>query len=132
MTVFVDTSALYAVIDRSDRNHARAAAAWRRLLTEGEHPVSHNYVLVETVALLQRRIGIAAARTFETQVRPVLAVHWVDEELHGAAVAAVVGGGGRRVSLVDQVSFELMRRLGISAAFAFDDDFSRMGFDRFS
>lgn len=35
MTVFVDTSALYAVLDRDDSNHAAAAAVWRRLVTDG-------------------------------------------------------------------------------------------------
>jgi predicted nucleic acid-binding protein len=33
-----------------------------------------------------------------------------------------------RVSLVDHTSFALMRALGISRAFAFDDDFAREGF----
>lgn len=32
MTVFVDTSALYAVLDADDDNHPPAAAEWRRLL----------------------------------------------------------------------------------------------------
>jgi predicted nucleic acid-binding protein len=33
-----------------------------------------------------------------------------------------------RVSLVDHTSFIVMRSLGISRAFAFDDDFAREGF----
>jgi predicted nucleic acid-binding protein len=34
----------------------------------------------------------------------------------------------RQVSLVDLVSFEVMRREGIDTAFAFDRDFERAGF----
>jgi predicted nucleic acid-binding protein len=34
----------------------------------------------------------------------------------------------RRVSLVDWVSFELMRRLRLEAAFAFDRNFAGQGF----
>jgi predicted nucleic acid-binding protein len=34
----------------------------------------------------------------------------------------------RKVSLVDWVSFEVMRRTGIDVAFAFDDDFRAQGF----
>jgi predicted nucleic acid-binding protein len=33
------------------------------------------------------------------------------------------------VSLVDRVSFELMRREGIERALAFDDDFTEAGFE---
>jgi len=128
VSVFADTSALYAVIDRSDASHSRAAAAWTRLLSEDGPLVTHNYVLAETQALLQRRIGVGAALTFETAIRPVLNVHWVDAELHASAVAAVLGARSRKVSLVDHVSFELMRREGVSAAFTFDDGYRRMGF----
>ena len=34
MTVFVDTSAQYAALDRDDENHASAREAWARLLRE--------------------------------------------------------------------------------------------------
>jgi len=36
---------------------------------------------------------------------------------------------GRRVSLTDALSFEVMRRERIAAAFAFDDDFAAAGFE---
>ena len=55
MTVFVDTSAFYAVLDRDDANHAAAEEAWRALLGEPATLLTTNYVLVETAALLQRR-----------------------------------------------------------------------------
>lgn len=61
-------------------------------------------------------------------VLPQVEVWWVDETLHGAATAALLASGARALSLVDWVSFELMRRLGLSEAFAFDDDFEEQGF----
>jgi hypothetical protein len=54
---------------------------------------------------------------------------WVDEPLHRAALAAHRGTGAS-VSLVDNVSFEVMRREGIDQAFAFDADFEAQGFRR--
>jgi uncharacterized protein len=44
-------------------------------------------------------------------------------------VSAMLAAGQRDVSLVDWTSFELMRRLGVNTAFAFDDDFAEQGFD---
>jgi len=32
VATFVDTSALYAVLDAADPNHSQAAAAWRTLI----------------------------------------------------------------------------------------------------
>lgn len=99
-----------------------------RLLGEGERLVTHNYVLVESTALVQHRLGLEAVRALHDDLLPTVAVEWVDERTHGQALAAVLAAGRREVSLVDRVSFELMRGLGIRRAFAFDEDFEREGF----
>jgi len=127
MTVFVDTSALYAVLDRDDANHRDAAVAFPDLLGH-DRLLTHSYVAVEASALVQRRLGIEAVRALHDDVLPALELTWVDEPLHRAGVAAMLAGGKRDVSLVDWTSFELMRRRGVSTAFAFDDDFTRQGF----
>ena len=127
MSVFVDTSALYAVLDRDDASHPDAAEAFRDLL-DRETLFTHGYVVVETVALVQRRLGMEAVRALVDDVLPAIELVLVDEQLHRAAVAALLAGGARDVSLVDWTSFELMRRLRIGEAFAFDEDFARQGF----
>ena len=63
MTVFVDTSAFYAVFDREDVSHPRAVKVWRDLLTGEPDLVTNNYVLLETCALLQSRLGMMALKT---------------------------------------------------------------------
>lgn len=128
MSVFVDTSALTAVIDRSDRWHESAATRWRELVEAGERLRSHSYVLVEIYALVQARLGMEAVRAVESAVEPLLDVTFVDEELHSRATTALLAGGRRDVSLVDWTSFVFMRREGISTAFAFDEDFRHEGF----
>ncbi|MFN8188076.1 MAG: PIN domain-containing protein [Gaiellales bacterium] len=127
MSVFVDTSALYAVLDRDDRNHAAAAETLTALL-DGETLVTHGYAVVEATALVQRRLGMEAVRSLADDLLPALELVFVDESLHRAAVASLLACGARDVSLVDWTSFELMRRLAIAEAFAFDDDFARQGF----
>ena len=95
----------------------------------GEPLLTHNYVVLETTALTQRRLGGAAVRALHEDLLPLVDVVWVDEDLHRAAVTALLAGIRRRVSLVDWVSFELMRRRGIETAFAFDRDFGVQGFE---
>jgi uncharacterized protein len=49
-----------------------------------------------------------------------MTVRFVDEQLHRGGTSAFLAAASRRVSLVDCVSFELMRYHGIRRAFAFD------------
>ena len=60
MSVFVDTSALLALLDADDPEHERAKTAWDELAAEGVSLVSTNYVVVETVSVAQHRLGIDA------------------------------------------------------------------------
>jgi predicted nucleic acid-binding protein len=123
---FVDTSALYALLDRDDDEHERAATAFAGLR---EHELlTHNYVVVEAVALAQARLGMAPARELLDGLLAVIAVQWVTAELHATATAALLASGSRRVSLVDRVSFAFMRDRAIHRAFAFDRHFRREGF----
>jgi predicted nucleic acid-binding protein len=128
MNVFVDTSALYAVLDADDDNHSAASAEWQRLLLDSSRLVTTNYVLVEATALMQHRLGIEAVRLFEQDVCPVLGLEWIDEPRHAVGMASVLAAGRRKLSLVDCVSFAAMRDLGLRDVFAFDEHFAEQGF----
>ncbi len=125
--ILVDTSALFAALDRDDRNHARAVAGF--VEHAGELLVTHNYVALETDALARRRLGPAASRALLTELLPTLETIWVDESLHRSALALYLRGARSGASLVDCTSFAVMEAHGIRRAFAFDDDFRRAGFD---
>lgn len=128
MTSFVDTSALLAVLDADDEYHLKAKAQWEDLIVHEAVLVTTNYVLVETFALVQHRLGIGAVRALQEDVVPLLAVEWVDESAHQAGVTGVLSAGRKKYSIVDCVSFDIMRRLGIKSAFAFDRHFPEQGF----
>lgn len=128
MAIFLDTSALYAVVAADDPNHRAAAAEFEDLLSAPL--VTHNYVVVESIALVHSRFGHAAARRLITDLLPAVETIWVDDSLQTAATSAFLAGSRARVSFVDRVSFELMRRERIDTAFAFDPDFDREGFRR--
>ena len=127
MKVFVDTSALYALLDAGDSSHGRVTASTQHLL--GEELVTHSYVVVETVSLVRRRLGSGAAARFIDEVLPGLDVIEVDSELRSRAMAAFRAAVTSNVSLVDRTSFELMRALHIRRAWTVDADFATEGFE---
>lgn len=130
MTTFVDTSALIALLDGADPRFDAALRWLEEAVTErDERLVTHAYVIVEALAVAQRRLGPEAARALLHHLLPMCEVRFVDASLHERAVAAYLAGLDRRVSFVDRVSFELMRTERIPRAFAFDPDFAREGFE---
>jgi len=128
MMTFVDTSAVMAAADAGDSDHAAARSLWVRLIGEGARLVSTNYVVVESMCLLQRRLGMEAVRAFLSDVVPVLAIEWIGQGTHQAAASAVAAAGRRDLSIVDCTSFEVMRQAGIERAFTFDRHFADQGF----
>lgn len=128
MTHFVDTSALVALLSATDRYHSVAATAWTSWLAEDVRLVTSNYVVTETTALVQNRIGFDAVTALYGGILPVLQVEWIDATLHSAAAAIMMSVRQRRLSLVDCTSFELMRRLGLRTVFGFDQHFIAQGF----
>jgi predicted nucleic acid-binding protein len=123
--VFVDTSALIALVDEDDLHHVEAAAQFR-WLARNATLVTHNYVQVETLAVAARNLGRGAVIRLADSIFPMLRVVWVDEQTHAAALAVYRSGG--RASLVDRVSFAVMRSSSLEIAFAFDSDFAVEGF----
>ena len=128
MTTFIDTSALYAVLCGNDPNHEDAQRKWITLLDQDEPLVSTNYVLVETIKLIQHRLGMRAVRDFQDDAVPLLQIIWVDDAQHQAAVTAFLMMGRRQLSLVDCSSFLTMRNLDIRTAFAYDPHFVEQDF----
>ena len=129
MRVFVDTSAFYALLDEADADHA-AAAAWLRDTGADAATIlsTHNYVIVETLALVHRRLGSQAVGVFLDAFAPAVSVVHIDEQLHRRAITGYRASSRRRSSFVDQVSFLVMRDLELDAALAFDGDFTDAGF----
>ena len=128
MRIFIDTSAFYALLDRDDENHTKAKKTWANMLDGENTLVTSNYVLVETVALLQNRLGIEAVRGFQDDLLPLVNIEYVAPEMHRSGVSALLAASRRNLSLVDCVSFEVMRTLGIKTVFAFDPHFKEQGF----
>jgi len=128
MRVFIDTSAFYALLDRDDANNKKATKLWTNLLGDEHTLVTSNYVLVETFALMQNRLGLEAVRGFQEDILPLINVEFVSPDMHRSGITALLSASRRTLSLVDCVSFELMRSAGIRSVFAFDRHFKEQGF----
>jgi predicted nucleic acid-binding protein len=126
--VFGDTSAFYAFLVSSDENHPAAVGAFDRLSARDAALVSSSYVLVETYALLEHRVGLEAIAAFRNDLESLLDIVWVGGELHARALDLLVARRRRGLSLVDATSFVIMRDQAIDEAFTFDGHFSDEGF----
>jgi len=122
MSVFVDTSAFYALADESDRNHRQAKAAYEVLI--GERLSTSDHILVECWFLLGSRLGRAAAIRFWDALRAgIVAVLDVRHDDLERAREVLVRFPDQTFSLVDATSFAVMEREEIVRAFAFDAHF---------
>ena len=126
--VFLDTSAAYALLVASDTNHPRAARVYRSLEARTATLVTTSYVLVETYALLGRRVGRQAVMAFREDLEPLLDVIWVGADLHERGLNLLLERSRRHLSLVDAVSFVVIRDQAIEDVFAYDPDFRQEGF----
>ena len=128
MSVFADTSGLYALLVGSEEGHAALVQAFRDVLTVNRPLWTTSYVLIETIALLQNRVGLEPVRDFDEHVLPLLSVEWVSEDLHRRGTRRLSMEDRRRLSLVDCVSFEFMRQQGISDVLGLDRHFEEAGY----
>ena len=71
---FVDTSAIYAILDRNDANHEAAKSCWFALLDSNDLLFTTNYIVVESCALAQSRLGLDAVRSIHEELLPVMEI----------------------------------------------------------
>lgn len=129
--IFVDTSAFYAFLNKSDEFHQAAEKEFSTFDPDTTILTCSSYVILETLTLLQRRIGLDPVRKWRTTFQPILDVVWVGAELHEKALSAFIASEQRTVSLTDWTSFEIMQQRQIEDVFTFDLHFARYGFNLF-
>lgn len=129
-TVFVDTSAWYALAVEKDAMAARARRQLDRLEREGSRLATSEIVFTESMALIENRTGRREAEAFGEIVRenPLVEIHFSDRALADEAWRSYKRGVPR-ASLVDHHSFAFIKRLGLTRVFAFDGDFRKAGFE---
>lgn len=124
--VLVDTSAVYALVDRSDGNHQAARAILGNLRKRRVEPLLTNFIVAETHALLLARLGADIARRWLTS--NTWPIERVTDDDETRARAVIVRYVDKTFSYTDATSFVVMERRGLRTAFAFDPHFRQYGF----
>jgi predicted nucleic acid-binding protein len=127
--MLLDTSGLYCYLDAGEARHRSAVS----LLDSAAVRLTHNYVLAELVALCNAR-GIDRRVTLEFVSEladdPNVAILWVGQEDHRAAMDLLRARPDKNYSLCDAVSFLLMRQRAVTEALTTDRHFEQEGFVR--
>ena len=125
--VLVDTSAFFALRSATDLYHAGASLAYERLIDREQELWTTSYTLVETVALMHRRLGFEVVSEFsEWRRRANLRVLWIDSGMHDEAWNRFMAEQGRGMSFVDWTTAVASREMG-APVFTFDGGFAAQG-----
>lgn len=124
--VLVDTSAIFALLDRSDVRHPAARDVLGDLRRRRVSPLITNFIVAESHALLLSRLDADTARRWLFQnVWPIERVSDDDETRARTVLRQYTD---KTFSYTDATSFAVMERLGLKTAFAFDPHFRQYGF----
>ncbi len=125
--MLIDTSALYAIRSANDQFYDRAKATYEHLVNTNQEIWTTSYTMVETVALLHRRLGFEVGSEFsEWSLDSNLQVLWIDGRIHAEAWDRFMAGQGRGLSFVDWTTAVVSREIG-APVFTFDQDFVSEG-----
>jgi predicted nucleic acid-binding protein len=126
--IFADTSAILALLDGDDLNHAAAFEEWKKFSESHARLFTSDYVRLESASLIQRRLGAVALCDFHDAFLPLINIVPVGENGFELAFEKWRLTQRRHLSLVDITSFDCMRREGINRVYSFDKHFAEQGF----
>lgn len=128
MSIFIDTSAFYALASSSDEFHDYAKKTYKKLLEDNKHLITTSYIFIETMALIHRRLGFETLEAFVNSIRESVEIIWVDKYLHENAWQKLKTKKSENISFVDCVSFLVMHEKNIKEVLANDIHFKNERF----
>jgi hypothetical protein len=89
-------------------NSTRLPGGPGRNWSREEDLVCTNYILVETFALVQHRLGVEAVRTLQEDIVPVLHIEWMDAQSHNTSVAALLTAARRHLRICQTITWSIL------------------------
>lgn len=126
--VIVDTSGLYALVDRKDPNHLRAAAYVKQTANPKQLLLS-NHIFDETMTLVKLRLGMQTALQLGLRLRNSQLIELVvfTPEIEFATWRLFTHYKDKEWSYTDCACLALAQQRQLSQAFTFDHHFGQMG-----
>jgi uncharacterized protein len=130
-TMFIDTSAWFAGIAKNDQYNEPAMKCRNQLLKGKTRFTTSNLIIHETTMLLERKVSKKESIRFLKAIvkDPIVEIIHADEDVEQEAYELYQKYKDHDFSVVDCISFVIMRKYKISRCFTFDKHFSTMGFD---
>lgn len=128
MEVFVDSSAYVAVKNIDDPHHKASVDILAKLTSAHTPLVTSNYVLAESITVISQKVSHQAAVDFREKNILETRIVRVSDELEDQAFEFFRTLTSKNVSFIDCTSFALMRSLGLTTVFSFDEHFTQYGF----
>jgi predicted nucleic acid-binding protein len=123
--VLWDSSAILALVDADDADHATAVTVARQIASEARPSFVTNYIEVETHALLVRKLGRAIARQWLLAGGlPVVRALPAEEQ---TAKEILARHTDKNWTLCDAISFAVLDARRVARAFTFDHHFRQYG-----
>ncbi len=130
-TIFVDSSAWFALLSKNDKNHQKIKDIYQTLLENNNTLILSNQVLGETFTLLRYKIknNNLPFKFIELINRSLLIkkIH-INEKTEKNALKILENYKNQRFSYVDATSFAVMNKLNLKYALSLDKHFTTAGF----
>lgn len=126
----MDTAGWVACADAADLKHVKSMEARDRWLSAGGGLVTTDYVVDETLTVIRRRLGLAAAEAWFRQVDASRRLRWelVDPSRAEKARRWFFEYRDKEFSFTDCTSFVVMKDLKIRDVLTTDRHFAQAGF----
>ena len=128
MSIFIDTCAFFALINHDDEFYPVASDLFTKAAENDEKFFTSNYVILETIFLLQREIGLEPVNDFKKFILPAINIIWIDEKIHNNCLNNLIAAEKRKISLTDYSSFYILDNFKIDSVFTFDKHFKEKNY----
>ena len=128
MKIFIDTCAFIALIDSDDDFHGLAFDLFSKASKDNVDFLTSNYIMLETIFLLQKTIGLSAVKDFKKLMLPIVRIIWIDEKIHRESLNNLIAAEKKKISLTDYSSFYILDNYNIDKVFTFDNHFKEKNY----
>jgi predicted nucleic acid-binding protein len=133
MTVFIDTSAWIAIVDKDQRYHDSAQEYFKHLLEKNAKIITNNIVIDEAITWLKENKGSEVASSFlsiidESVITINLRVDWISRRVRKLSLNQYLKSKDTMLQLSDNYKLETLRRKNADLVFTYNDSFRGFGF----